>query len=60
LQFERIQREAAAGCGLSQAFLLHWETVFNLCDRLRRISPPERAPDFDSSREHFWRAGPHS
>ena len=54
-QFERIRREAAEGCELSQKFLSVWEETFALCERLRHMRPPERTPDFDPTRERYWR-----
>lgn len=53
--FARIYREAEEGCDLSASFLAEWREVFELCRRLRLMALPERAPDFDPTRERYWR-----
>ena len=46
-QFERIEREAAQGCELSAAFVAEYGPLLRLCDHMRHIRPPPRAPDYD-------------
>jgi hypothetical protein len=46
-QFERIEREAAAGCELSAAFVAEYGELLRLCDHLRYERPPPRAADYD-------------
>jgi len=46
-QFERIEREAAAGCELSAAFVAEYGELLRLCQHMQHIRPPPRAADYD-------------
>lgn len=46
-QFERIEREAAQGCEQSAAFVAEYGVLLRLCDHMRHVRPPPRAPDYD-------------
>lgn len=45
--WERVEREAAAGCELSQACVDQFGPMLRLALELRHHRPPERAPDYD-------------
>lgn len=45
-RIERVRKEAAGGCELSEAFLREWDEAFRLCDHLRHLRPPPRAADY--------------
>ncbi|WP_159016614.1 hypothetical protein [Cognatiluteimonas profundi] len=46
-QFERIEREAKEGCELSAAFIETYGPLLRLCEHMRHLRPPPRAPDYD-------------
>ncbi|GAA3925301.1 hypothetical protein [Luteimonas lutimaris] len=57
--WERAEREAAAGCELSQAFVADFGPMLRLALELRHERPPERDPDYsppgDGERAEYWR-----